>query len=187
MDSTKKMLRRGRNDMDSTLARLEREVLPPIGQLALVFTDIKNSTLLWETNPSMQSAIRLHNLLLRRQMRSIGGYEVKTEGDAFMVSFQSVSAALLWCFSVQMRLLSIDWPQEILDSPTTQTVYSDDGTLLYRGLSVRMGVHWGCPVCEVDPVNNRMDYFGPMVNRAARISAAADGGQILVSLSLIHI
>ena len=186
MDSTKKMLRRGRNDLDSTLARLEREVLPPIGQIALVFTDIKNSTLLWETNPSMQSAIRLHNLLLRRQMRSIGGYEVKTEGDAFMVSFQSVSAALLWCFSVQMRLLSIDWPQEILDSPTTQTVYSDDGTLLYRGLSVRMGVHWGCPVCEVDPVNNRMDYFGPMVNRAARISAAADGGQILVSRDVIQ-
>ena len=114
MDSTKKMLRRGRNDLDSTLARLEREVLPPIGQIALVFTDIKNSTLLWETNPSMQSAIRLHNLLLRRQMRSIGGYEVKTEGDAFMVSFQSVSAALLWCFSVQMRLLSIDWPLSLI-------------------------------------------------------------------------
>lgn len=182
----KTLMRRGRNDMDSTLARLEREVMPPIGQVALVFTDIKNSTLLWETNPSMQSAIRLHNLLLRRQMRSIGGYEVKTEGDAFMVSFPSVCAALLWCFSVQMRLLTIDWPQEILDSPTTQTVYADDGTLLYRGLSVRIGVHWGCPVCEIDPVNNRMDYFGPMVNRAARISAAADGGQILVSRDVIQ-
>ena len=177
---------RRRADMDSTLARLDREVLPPIGHVALVFTDIKTSTLLWETNPGMQAAIRLHNLLLRRLLRSIGGYEAKTEGDAFMVSFQSVSAAILWCFSVQLRLLSVDWPQEILDSPLCQTVYAEDGTLLYRGLSVRMGVHWGWPVCEVDPVNNRMDYFGPMVNRAARISGAADGGQILVSRDVIN-
>lgn len=180
-----KKTRRGRMDMDSTLARLDREVLPPIGQVALVFTDIKSSTLLWETNPSMQAAIRLHNLLLRRQLRSIGGYEVKTEGDAFMVSFSSVASALLWCFAVQMRLLSVDWPQAILDTPATKVVYAEDGSLLYRGLRVRMGIHWGWPVCEVDPVNNRMDYFGPMVNRAARISAAADGGQIFVSQDVV--
>ena len=180
-----KKTRRGRMDMDSTLARLDREVLPPIGQVALVFTDIKSSTLLWETNPSMQAAIRLHNLLLRRQLRIIGGYEVKTEGDAFMVSFSSVASALLWCFTVQMRLLTVDWPQAILETPTTKVVHADDGTLLYRGLRVRMGIHWGWPVCEVDPVNNRMDYFGPMVNRAARISAAADGGQILVSQDVV--
>lgn len=181
-----KKTRRGRMDMDSTLARLDREVLPPIGQVALVFTDIKSSTLLWETNPSMQAAIRLHNLLLRRQLRSIGGYEAKTEGDAFMVSFSSVASALLWCFTVQMRLMSVDWPQAILETPTTKVVHAEDGTLLYRGLRVRMGIHWGWPVCEVDPVNNRMDYFGPMVNRAARISAAADGGQILVSQDVVE-
>ncbi|WFD18608.1 adenylate cyclase [Malassezia caprae] len=180
-----KKTRRGRMDMDSTLARLDREVLPPIGQVALVFTDIKSSTLLWETNPSMQAAIRLHNLLLRRQLRSIGGYEVKTEGDAFMASFSSVASALLWCFTVQMRLLSVDWPQAILDTPATKVVHAEDGSVLYRGLRVRMGIHWGWPVCEVDPVNNRMDYFGPMVNRAARISAAADGGQILVSQDVV--
>ena len=178
--------RGGRSDNDSTLARLDREVLPPIGQVALVFTDIKHSTLLWESNPGMQSAMRLHNHLLRRQLRAIGGYEVKTEGDAFMVTFQSLAAALLWCFTVQLRLLSIDWPQEILDSPDGHTVYDEDGTLLYRGLAVRMGVHYGWPVCEVDPVNARMDYFGPMVNRAARISAAADGGQIMVSYDAVQ-
>ncbi|WFD39511.1 adenylate cyclase [Malassezia japonica] len=186
VDYSKKLTRRSRADNDSTLARLEREVLPPIGQVALVFTDIKHSTLLWETNPGMQAAIRLHNLLLRRQLRSIGGYEAKTEGDAFMVSFPSVGEALLWCFSVQLRLLSVDWPQEILDSDDGHPVHDEDGTLIYRGLSVRMGIHWGSPVCEVDPVNNRMDYFGPMVNRAARISNAADGGQILVSRDVVN-
>ncbi|WFD00834.1 adenylate cyclase [Malassezia yamatoensis] len=185
-DVSNKAARRQRVGNDSTLARLEREVLPPIGQVALVFTDIKHSTFLWETNPGMQTAIRQHNLLLRRQLRSIGGYEAKTEGDAFMVSFPSVTAALLWCFSVQLRLLNVDWPQEILESDDGFPVYDQDGTLLYRGLSVRMGIHWGSPVCEVDPVNNRMDYFGPMVNRAARISNAADGGQILVSRDVVN-
>ena len=171
---------------DRTLARLEREVAPPIGQIALVFTDIKNSTSLWETNGGMQSAMRLHNTLLRRQLRTVGGYEVKTEGDAFMCSFPSVSAALLWCFNVQLQLLREDWPQEILESEDGKEIRDANGEPIYRGLWVRMGLHWGFPVCEPDPVTRRMDYFGPMVNRAARISGAADGGQILVSKDVVN-
>ncbi|KAJ2737679.1 cysteinyl-tRNA synthetase, partial [Coemansia sp. Cherry 401B] len=67
---------------DSTLARLEREVPPPIGEVALVFTDVKNSTVQWENNQvAMRSAIKVHNGIMRRMLRSIGGYEVKTEGD----------------------------------------------------------------------------------------------------------
>ena len=171
---------------DSKLARLDQEVEAPTGEVSLVFTDIKNSTLLWETNPTaMRSAIKMHNELMRRQLRIIGGYEVKTEGDAFMVAFPAVTSALLWCFSVQSQLLTISWPQEILDNIHGQEVMDDDGTIIYRGLSVRMGIHWGCPVCETDPVTKRMDYFGPMVNRAARISSVADGGQITVSSDFI--
>ncbi|TKY86480.1 hypothetical protein EX895_004629 [Sporisorium graminicola] len=186
-DAIKKAGRRFREELpgDRTLARLDREVAPPIGQVALVFTDIKNSTSLWETNNGMQAAMRLHNYLLRRQLRTIGGYEVKTEGDAFMVSFPSVSAALLWCFTVQQQLLQEDWPREILDSEDGKEVYDPSGELIHRGLSVRMGIHWGRPVCEADPITRRMDYFGPMVNRAARISGAADGGQILASKDVI--
>ncbi|CEH18216.1 adenylate cyclase [Ceraceosorus bombacis] len=170
---------------DRTLARLEREVAPPIGQVALVFTDIKNSTSLWETNGGMQSAMRMHNYLLRRQLRTIGGYEVKTEGDAFMVSFPSVTAALLWCFTVQAQLLREDWPQELLECEDGREVHDSEGVLIHRGLSVRMGIHWGFPVCEADPITRRMDYFGPMVNRSSRISSAADGGQIMASKDVI--
>ncbi|KAJ2852676.1 cysteinyl-tRNA synthetase [Coemansia brasiliensis] len=189
---------------DSTLARLEREVPPPVGEVALVFTDVKNSTVQWETNPvAMRSAIKVHNGIMRRMLRSIGGYEVKTEGDAFMVSFPTVASALHWCLAVQMTFLTADWPQEILDSPHGCPIYwppdddaGNDGArarkssnfgegdgrhLIYRGLRVRMGVHFGNPVSEEDPITRRMDYFGPMVNRAARISGAADGGQVYVS------
>jgi adenylate cyclase len=183
--------RRAREDRDligdRTLARLQREVPPPIGHVALVFTDIKNSTSLWETNGGMQSAMRLHNFLLRRQLRNIGGYEVKTEGDAFMVSFQTVTSALLWCFQVQIHLLKENWPQELLESEDGKAVFDEEtGELLHRGLSVRMGIHWGWPVCEADPITRRMDYFGPMVNRASRISGAADGGQIMVSKDVVN-
>ncbi|KAG0139944.1 hypothetical protein CROQUDRAFT_53997 [Cronartium quercuum f. sp. fusiforme G11] len=169
------------------LTLLDREVAPPTGMVALVFTDIRNSTSLWETNPGMQSAMRMHNQLLRRQLRAIGGYEVKTEGDAFMVSFPSVTSALLWCFTVQLELLREDWPQEILDSEDGKEIYDSSGLLCYRGLSVRMGIHWGNPHCEADPITRRMDYFGPMVNRSARISGEAKGGEITASLDVIEI
>ncbi|KAG7866722.1 hypothetical protein KL916_005430, partial [Ogataea parapolymorpha] len=74
---------RGSLPEDSLLRKLDEEIEPPTGELAMVFTDIKNSTLLWDTYPvAMRSAIKVHNAIMRRQLRIIGGYEVKTEGDA---------------------------------------------------------------------------------------------------------
>ncbi|KAG9971787.1 adenylate cyclase protein, partial [Aureobasidium melanogenum] len=157
--------KRGRDNVgDSKLARLDQEIDPPQGEVTLVFTDIKNSTMLWESYPiAMRSAIKLHNELMRRHLRIIGGYEVKTEGDAFMVAFQTVTSALLWTFTIQSQLLEVPWPQEILNSIHGQEVLDADGNRIFRGLSVRMGIHFGRPVCEQDPVTGRMDYFGPMV------------------------
>lgn len=182
----KKKLDRNLLPEDSRLARLGGEVDPPVNELAMVFTDIKNSTLLWETSPvAMRAAIKVHNSIMRRQLRIIGGYEVKTEGDAFMVSFPTPTSALLWCFSVQSLLLVADWPTEILDTSEGREVLDDKDEVIFRGLSVRMGIHWGSPVCERDPITRRMDYFGPMVNRAARVSAVADGGQITLSFDFV--
>ncbi|XWW93100.1 hypothetical protein V2A60_001029 [Cordyceps javanica] len=182
--------RRGRKTkgdvLDSSLNRLEAEIPAPTGNVSIVFTDIKNSTTLWEMYPSaMRSGIKLHNEVMRRQLRRIGGYEVKTEGDAFMVSFPTATSALLWCFAVQNELLEVTWPSEILSSMSGQAVYDKDNTLIFKGLSVRMGIHFGDCVSETDPVTRRMDYFGPMVNKASRISAVADGGQITVSSDFI--
>jgi adenylate cyclase len=171
---------------DSVLNRLDHEIPAPEGEVAICFTDIKSSTFLWETYPeAMRAAIKLHNDQMRRQLRIIGGYEVKTEGDAFMVSFPTATSALLWTFAVQSALLEVPWPSEILTSILGQEVYDADSQLIFKGLSVRMGMHWGRPVCENDPVTKRMDYFGPMVNRASRISSVADGGQITVSADFI--
>ncbi|CAO3651275.1 unnamed protein product [Cunninghamella echinulata] len=173
--------------VDSTLARLGREVPPPINQVALVFTDIKSSTLLWETlQEDMRSSIKIHDSVMRRTLRNVGGYEVKTEGDAFMVCFQNITGALLWCFTVQLQLLEADWPTAILETEEGREIEDKNGSCIYRGLSVRMGIHWGSPVFERNPITNRMDYFGPVVNKASRICNAADGGQICVSSDVIR-
>lgn len=186
LDEYPSFKRRRDKGKDSELARLGGEVAPPQGELAIVFTDIKNSTSLWETYPSaMGSAIKQHNVVMRRQIRLNGGYEVKTEGDAFVVSFPTPTSALLWCLSAQQALMYADWPAKILETEDGCEVYDDGGQLLYRGLSVRMGIHWGSPFCETDPITRRMDYFGPMVNKAARVSAVADGGQISLSSDFI--
>lgn len=158
----------------------------PTGHVTLVFTDIRNSTHLWEVNAGMQTAMRLHNTLLRRQLRFMGGYEVKTEGDAFMCSFPTALSALLWCLTVQTQLLHEAWPLEILECEDGKPIYDADGVLIARGLSVRMGMHCGQPVCEIDPVTQRMDYFGPMVNRSARICGNAAGGQLMCSAYIIR-
>lgn len=171
---------------DRTLNRLQQEIEPPQGQVAIVFTDIVNSTHLWETNPGMPTAIKMHHTFMRRQLRLDGGYEVKTEGDSFMVSFQTVTAALLWAFNCQIGLLQQEWPRELLEANDGKIVHDSEGNLVQRGLRVRMGVHWGAPSCERDPITRRMDYYGPMVNRAARINASADGGQLMASQDVIN-
>ena len=101
--------------LDRSIARLDIEIPAPVGHLALVFTDIRNSTHLWEANLGMPSAMRLHNNLLRRQLRFCGGYEVKTEGDAFMCSFSTALAAVWWALTVQVQLLHEAWPLELLE------------------------------------------------------------------------
>jgi len=158
-------------------------IAAPVGRVVLVFTDIKSSTMLWEKDAqAMHDAVAIHNQIMREQLRVTNGYEVKTEGDAFMVAFWDVIEAVAWCITVQWLLLKEPrWPAVILESSVGKEEKNSEGELLYRGLSVRMGVHIGTPVCEPDPTTNRMDYLGPVANRAARISSVADGGEIFIS------
>lgn len=141
----------------------------PTGQVTLVFTDLQGSTELWEKlQTRFAEALTAHNSVMRELISKHSGYEVKTEGDAFMVAFSSPTLAVRFAAELQERM-STAMPEDIR---------RDTGG---AELLVRMGIHVGEPICELDPTNGRMDYFGPMVNRSARISAAGHGGQILVS------
>ncbi|KAI0232459.1 cysteinyl-tRNA synthetase [Massospora cicadina] len=163
-------------------------VPPPVGQVVIVFTGIKNTTFLWENHPdAMALASRAHDNILRSVLKQVEGYEVKNEGDTFMASFHTVASAVLWCCLVQLELLQADWPPIILSLPDGQERFDSEGRgqVLYRGLSVRMGMNYGTPLCEKDPMTGRMDYFGPVVNKAARVCGEAKFGEVCISSDVL--
>ena len=154
----------------------------PTGRISLVFTDVQDSTKLWDGDQdAMSIAIKSHHVCMRNGIRKHNGYEVKTEGDAFMVSFSTAKDALKFCLQMQEDLVNIDYPMALLLHQAARQEKDKSGTVIWRGLRVRMGVHTGTPQCELDPVTGRTDYYGPMVNQAARVSGQAKGGQITIS------
>jgi predicted ATPase/class 3 adenylate cyclase/Tfp pilus assembly protein PilF len=131
---------------------------PPTGTVTFLFTDIAGSTKLWERDSSvMQVALAHHDELLRWVVEERGGYVFKTVGDAFCCAFPTAPDALEAALEAQHSLLS---EQREEGGP----------------LRVRMALHTGAAE-ERDG-----DYFGPPVNRVARLLSAAHGGQVLLSL-----
>ena len=94
-----------------------------------------------------------------------------------MCSFGDPLVAVKFCLDAQEKLLLVEWPSDLYRHEKSQIVPAEGGSgFLYRGLRVRMGLHCGTPSCEEDPTTGRMDYFGQMVNRAARVESIAHGG-----------
>jgi class 3 adenylate cyclase len=158
----------------------------PSGLVALVFTDVEKSTTLWERKPdAMNEALIKHDAILREYLSIFKGYEVKTEGDAFMIAFINALDAVKWCLEVQKALLSCDWPIDLLSESSASRELNSEGAMIWSGLRVRMGIHYGEPNLRKNPITKRMDYFGPTVNRTARIANSAHGGQIICSQEVV--
>ena len=136
----------------------------PTGTVTLLFTDVEGSTRLWERDPeAMSRAIARHDELLRNTVEAHGGFVFKTVGDAFHAAFSTAQEAVEAALDAQKSLLS------------------EEGEV--GPLRVRMALRTG-PVEERDG-----DYFGPTLNRVARLLSAGHGGQVLLSLStreLVH-
>ena len=132
---------------------------PPTGTVTFLFTDIEGSTRMWERSPqAMQAALARHDELLKRAIEERGGYVFKTFGDAFCCAFWTATDALDAALEVQRTLFDEEWQET-------------------GPLRVRMALHTGAAE-ERDG-----DYFGPPVNRVARLLSAAHGGQVLLSLA----
>ncbi len=128
----------------------------PSGEISFLFTDVEGSTRLWESDhDAMAASLATHDDIMRSIVEARSGHVFSTAGDAFSVAFPSTAEALAAAVDIQLRLRDANWP-----GPP---------------IKVRMGIHTGTAE-ERDG-----DYFGPVLNRAARIMAAGHGGQILIS------
>jgi predicted ATPase/class 3 adenylate cyclase len=129
----------------------------PSGLVVFLFTDIEGSTMRWEAHrEAMQQALRRHDEILRDAIETHGGHVFKTIGDAFCAAFATMPEALSSAVAAQRRIAGEDWSA-------------------VGGLRVRMALHAG----ETDERSG--DYFGPVVNRVARLLATGHGGQVLLS------
>lgn len=130
---------------------------PPTGTVTFLFTDIEGSTALWEDHPAeMQLAIERHDEILKSIIDERGGYVFKTIGDAFCAAFSTAGRAVEAALAIQRSLRAAK-----LDE--------------LHGIRVRMALHTG--VAE----ERGGDYFGPPVNRVARLLSAGYGSQMLLS------
>ena len=129
----------------------------PTGTITLLFSDVEGSTaLLSRLGDRYGEALSAQRALLRACFAESGGHEMGTEGDGFFVVFQAAGAAVSCCLASQRALSAFAWP---------------DGVTV----RVRMGLHSG------EPTRHEDGYIGLDVHRAARIAAAAHGGQVVLS------
>ena len=130
---------------------------PPTGTVTFLFTDIERSTAQWEEHPAaMDAELRIHDAIVRRFADAHDGYVFSTGGDGFAVAFETAHSGLDAATDIQRAL-------------------AEEAGLGPVSLRVRMALHTG-------EANERAgDYFGPTLNRAARLMSAAYGGQILCS------
>ena len=129
----------------------------PTGTVTFLFADLEGSTRLWEDHPdAMRGALARHDEILRESITGHGGWVVKSTGDGALAVFATAQAAVDAAVAVQRGLGAATWGST-------------------GPLRVRMGLHTGASEFRDG------DYYGPAVNRAARLMAAAHGGQVVVS------
>ena len=129
----------------------------PGGTVTFLFSDIEGSTRLVKAlRERYADVLAEHRGLVRAAVAGHGGHEVDTQGDAFFIAFGGAKQAVLCAVEIQRALAAHDWP-------------------VGGQVRVRIGIHTGQAVLA------GRAYTGLAVHRAARICAAASGGQVLVS------
>ncbi|MEA2474857.1 MAG: eukaryotic-like serine/threonine-protein kinase [Thermoleophilaceae bacterium] len=129
------------------------------GTVTIMFSDIESSTEMTERMGDRRwiEVLREHNRLVRDQLAAHEGFEVKSQGDGFMVAFASASKAVECAAAIQRA-----FAQHAEETPD-------------EAIRVRIGLHTG------EAIRERDDFFGRNVILAARIAAKANGGEVLVS------
>lgn len=126
----------------------------PRGTVTFLFTEVEDSTRLWEDAPTdMAEGLRVHDAIVRGTIERHDGYVFGIGGDGFCAAFSTAADAAAAAMESQEQL-------------------RDDAVINFL---VRMGLHTG------EATERDRNYFGSEVNRAARLMSLAHGGQVLVS------
>ncbi len=129
----------------------------PTGTVTFLFSDVEGSTeLLRRLRDRYADVMADHERLLRSAFQGAGGHEINTQGDSFFIAFRKPKDAVGAALDVQRAVAGHRWPDQ-------------------AELRVRIGIHTGEATVAGD------QYVGLAVHRAARICAAAHGGQVLLS------
>ena len=130
----------------------------PDGTVTILFTDIEGSTAMTERLGDQRwlELLRAHNAIVRKRVASHAGFEVKSQGDGFMLAFESVRQGLNCAIGIQRDL-------------------DEHNRTAADSIRVRIGLHTG------EVIRDAGDFFGRNVNLAARIADMAQGGEVLVS------
>ena len=159
-NSVQSMVRSLEREPAATDRPLARDLQATSGATAtIMFTDIVGSTSIMERlgDRAGREALVMHDEIVRHEVTAYEGVEVKALGDGFMLTFRSVGRGLACAAAIQKDFALFGERQ-----PAAR-------------IAVRMGVNVG------EPVESDEDIFGMSVIMAARISALAQGGQVLVS------
>ena len=144
--------------------------LPTGPAVTFLFTDIEGSTRLERAvgSAAWATLVARHDALVRAAIEANGGVVVKTEGDAFFAAFDRPDNAVEAAAAAQRSLATADWPAGAAPR-------------------VRMGLHLGEGMLRHgQAAGDPGDYVGIDVNYAARIAAAGNGGQIVLSQALVE-
>jgi class 3 adenylate cyclase len=142
-----------------------RSAAAPDGTVTVLFSDIEGSTALNERLGDVRwlELLRAHNKLIREQVEAHGGFEVKAQGDGFMIAFASARRAIDCARAIQEALAG------------------DLGDNADGPIRVRIGLHTG------EAIREESDFYGKNVVVAARIAGEASGGEILASAVVKHL
>jgi len=164
------------------------EASPSSKDVTILFTFIENWTQLkrWERSSAssvgvLSYCLELHDSLVRTLLLEHNGYEVECEDGCFVCAFQVAIDAMEFSVALQEGLLHADWHPNVLTTPWACEQLTAAQQLLNRGLRVAVGMCTGnARRYQPSMRTGRMEYFGPIMNHAARVAVAAHGGQILV-------
>jgi len=154
-------------------------VVAPEGKVAIATAVVDGAETLWQATPTaMAEASEACDRILRECLAEVGGYEVRSDTSGFMVAFLAAAEAVQWSAAVQLAMANHAWPEEMAQP---------DAQRPEGGLMVCVGVDLGEPLFRRDPVTSRMEYFGPMVNRAGQLAHLARGGEVLATAALAEV